>query len=345
MKSARPVGIGIIGCGTIAYWTHIRSLAGLCNARVTGLADPDPDALARAKRLVNAPAFSTVEGLLASSAIDAVVIASPTPLHPAHLLAACAAGKHVYVEKPLAHDAASLSAIRGCIEDTKLSIAVGYNLRFHPACQRVRQRLGSGSIGDIRAIVSHFAEPTGWVNMPAWKRDREHGGGVLLDLGSHHIDLYRWFLRDDVRQISANTRSLHSEQDSAMVSATTRGGVDLCGYFAFTSSRSHRMIFHGSTGVLHLDLHSGVISEERSRRSVYGVRRHAVSMNLPDLGWQVRKLVQPSYNPSHKAALRAFVDGIIHPARRHPDLATAADGIAALQAVLTAEAGTMATTP
>ncbi len=345
MASARPVGIGIIGCGTIAYWTHLRSLANLRNVRVAGLADPDPDALARAKRLVNAPAFSTVDSLLASSAVDAVVIASPTPLHAGHVLAACAAGKHVYLEKPVAHDAASLSAITRCIKDTTRTVAVGYNLRFHPACQRVRQRLNSGSIGTMRAIVSHFAEPAEPGNMPAWKRDRAHGGGVLLDLGTHHIDLYRWFLQDELARITAEMRSLHSEQDSACVLATTHGGVELSGYFAFTSSRSHGLTFHGSTGVLHLDLHSGVISEERTRRSGYGVRTRAVSTDFPGLAWRARKLVQPSYNPSHKLALRAFVDGIASPARRHPDLASASDGIAAVQAVLDAEAGTPATSP
>jgi predicted dehydrogenase len=187
--------------------------------------------------------------------------------------------------------------------------------------------------------VSHFAEPIEPENMPDWKRERKHGGGVLLDLGTHHIDLYRWILQDDLARVSADTSSLHSEQDSAFVRATTRGGVELCGYFAFTSSRSHRLIFHGSTGVLYLDLHSGMITEERSRRSGYGVRRRRVSMDIPGLGWRARKLVQPSYNPSHKLALRAFVGAIVHPASRHPDLATASDGIAALQAVLDAEAG------
>jgi len=116
MKSRSLLSIGLIGCGTITYWTHLRTLASLRNVRVAGLADPDPDALARARQLVDAPMFSEPDVLLASKDIDAVVIASPAGLHASHFRAACTAGKHVYLEKPLAHDAASLSTIRACIE-------------------------------------------------------------------------------------------------------------------------------------------------------------------------------------------------------------------------------------
>ena len=339
MKSRSLLRIGVIGCGTITYWTHLRTLASLRNVRVAGLADPDRDALARARQLVDAPIFSDPDVLLASKDIDAVVIASPAGLHAEHFRAACTAGKHIYLEKPLAHDAASLSAIRACIEGAALVFAVGHNYRFYPACQRLRQRLISGSIGDVRAIFSNFTEPVEVVNMPGWKRDRRDGGGVLLDLATHHIDLYRWFLQDELAQITADTRSLYSEQDSACVRATTRSGVELCGYFAFTSSRSHQLTFHGTKGVLHLDMHTGVITEATNRRHGYGVRKRTVGGGARDFGWRSRKLVQPSYNPSHRLALRAFVDGIANPARRHADLATLDDGAAALQAVLDAESG------
>lgn len=344
MKSSPPVNIGVIGCGTITYWSHLRSLKSLRNVRVAGLADPDPGALTRATKLLDAPEFSEPEALLASSDIDAVVIASPAGLHAGHFRAACTAGKHVYLEKPLAHDAASLSAIRACFEDTALVVAVGHNYRFHPACRQLRQRLTSGSIGDIRAVFSHFAEPVEVVNMPGWKRDRSLGGGVLLDLATHHIDLYRWFLQDELAQITVDSRSLYSDQDSACVRATTRKGVELCGYFAFTSSRSQQMSVHGTKGVLHLDMHSGVITAVMNRRYGYGVRKRTVTGSITDFGWRSRKLIQPSYNPSYKLAMRAFVDGIANPAQRHVDLATFDDGAAALQAVLDAEAGSGANT-
>ena len=259
-------------------------------------------------------------------------------LHGEHFRAACAAGKHIYLEKPLAHDAASLSAVSDCIDDGALVFAVGFNYRFHPACQRLRRRLHLGSIGDIRAVFSHFSEPIEVENMPGWKRDRAHGGGVLLDLATHHIDLYRWFLRDELVQITADTHSLYSDQDSACIRASTRSGIELCGYFSFTSSRAHGLTFHGTKGVLNLDMHAGAITEITNRRHGYGVRQRTVAGGPAELGRRVRKLVQPSYNPSHRLALSAFVNGIVSPAQRHADLATVDDGVASLQAVLVAEA-------
>ena len=105
MNPRPSLSIGVVGCGTITYWTHLRTLASLRNVRVAGLADPDPDALARARQLVDAPIFSDPDVLLAIKDIDAVVIASPAGLHAKHFLAACTAGKHVYLEKPLAQNA------------------------------------------------------------------------------------------------------------------------------------------------------------------------------------------------------------------------------------------------
>jgi len=338
MTRTRPVSIGVIGCGTIAYWKHLRNLKRMPGVRITGLADPDCGALARAGRMVDAPAFFSVDELLASVALDAVVVASPTSLHAAHLAQARAAGKHVYLEKPIAHDAASLSSIQPRAAANEPLVAVGYNLRFHPACRLLRQHLRAGLIGDIHAITSHFAEPADCETMPGWKRERALGGGVLLDLGTHHIDLYRWLLQDELVDITAAARSRLFEQDSACIQATTRGNVDLCGYFSFTSSRSHQMTVHGSAGVLHADLHSGVIRAERKRRLGYGVSNRALPMGIGDYARWLRKRFQPSYDPSFALALRAFAGSVAAARQWHADLATASDGAAAVRAVLDAEA-------
>lgn len=347
MNTRNPLRIGIVGCGTISYWSHLRTLAGLPNVRVTGLADPDPEALDRAAQLVAATVFSESGALLQSEDIDAVLIASPAGLHAEHFSTACAAGKHVYLEKPLAHDAGSLSLVSECADEGEQVFAVGFNYRFHPACQSLRQRLISGSIGEIRAIFSHFSEPIEVADMPGWKRERSQGGGVLLDLATHHFDLYRWFLQDELVHIVADTQSMYSDQDSTIIRARTCRGVELCGYFAFTSSRAHGITMHGTKGVLNLDLHSGAITEIRNRRRGYGVRQRTVTGGLSELGWRLRKLAQPSYNPSHRLALSSFVDAISNPEQRHADLATVNDGVASLQAVLEAEsvAGRESLTP
>ena len=338
MARKRTTGIGVIGCGTIAYWKHLRNLGRLSGVRVAGLVDPDAAALDRARRLLDAPVFPTVDELLASRDVDAVVIATPTPMHAAHLAAACQAGKAVYLEKPVAHDTVSLRSVERCVEGKVQTVAVGYNLRFHPGCLLLRQHVCSGSLGDVRAVVSHFVEPYGEEHMPAWRKSRAQGGGVLLDLGTHHMDLYRWLLKDELAHVAARIPSRGPGRDSAWLEADTRGNVELLGYFSYATSRSHRISVHGSAAVMHLDLHTGVVREERNRRSGYGVRRRALWSGPADLSWRLRKRVQPSYDPSFRSALRAFIDSAAGIASWHPDLATLHDGVAAVRAVLEAEA-------
>lgn len=325
----------MVGCGTIAYWQHLRSLKRSGTARVAGLVDPDPQALARAARLVEAPGFSDIDELLLRDDIDAVVIASPNHLHAAHVQAACRAGKHVYVEKPLAHDAAALAVAVDCARSSGRQFAVGYNFRFHPACRRLRDALAAGAIGTVRAVHSHFTESVDPNTWPAWRRSRE-SGGVLLDLASHHADLYRWLLQDELAGLDAEVRGEAAADLSASLRGATRGGIHLGGWFAHGCSRSHALTVHGTGGVLLLDLHSGRLVAQHDRRFGYGVRARPVRGGLAGALWRGRKWVQPSFDPSHARALCAFIDGIVDPGRRDPDLAGLEDGAAALRAVLDA---------
>jgi predicted dehydrogenase len=339
----RPgIRIGLIGCGTIAYWQHLRNLKRMNDVVVAGLADPCPEALARAARLVEAPGFPNADELLSMDRLDAVVIASPAGVHAEHVAKACAAGKHVYVEKPLAHDAASLAAVHACATGAAQALAVGYNLRFHPACRHLRVLVRAGQVGEVHAVISHFTE---WLDLPTtpeWRRTRRLGGGVLLDLSTHHVDLYRWLLQDELAEVAVDTRARRFEQDCASVRGTTRGGVDLHGYFAQDGSRAHGIAVHGTTGVLQLDLHSGRFALQRNRRLGYGVRTRPVRPDAGCLSWRGRKRVQPSYDPSHREALRAFVHAVAEPHQRHPDLATFDDGAASLHAILEAERKSLA---
>lgn len=335
MSLESRIRVGLIGCGSIAYWQHLRNLQQLGGLHISGLADPDPAALERAAGRVEAPCFRSPGELLDRDDIDAVVIASPTGLHADQARAAWHAGKHVYVEKPLAHDAPSLRAVLESVQGTGPVFAVGHNYRFHPVCLRLRELIQSGSIGTVRAVFSHFAEsvdPGAW---PEWHRSRELGGGALLDLGTHHIDLYRWLLRDELSGLRVEQRAPDSSRNQTILHSVTRDGVAVVGYFAHGVSRSQALTIHGTAGILQIDLHSGRFVVQRDRRRGYGVRTRPVVMGL---AWRGRRWIQPSFDPSHGLAMRAFIDAIGNPEHRDANLAGVADGAAAVQAVLDAEA-------
>src|SRR4051794_8062414 len=107
-----PVRIGVIGCGTIAYWGHLRSLQRLKGATLAAAADPDPAARTRAARMVDGPIYERAADLLRGD-IDAVIVSAPPQMHAELAIAAARAGKHVYVEKPLATTAEDARAVAG----------------------------------------------------------------------------------------------------------------------------------------------------------------------------------------------------------------------------------------
>src|SRR5262249_49306374 len=181
MPAARgtlPVRIGLIGCGTIAYWSHLRTLQQLKDVTLVAAADPDPAARARAASIVRGPVHDQPSDLLLDD-IDAVVISAPNLFHAELTVAAARAGKHVYVEKPLAMTASEARTVVDVVAQSKVVATVGFNCRHHTAHQRARALLRSGRIGNVRAVQSAFCELYSPQTMPEWKRRRRSGGGAL----------------------------------------------------------------------------------------------------------------------------------------------------------------------
>jgi predicted dehydrogenase len=336
MPAARgtlPVRIGLIGCGTIAYWSHLRTLQQLKGVTLVAAADPDPAARARAASIVRGPVRDQLSDLLLDD-IDAVVICAPNKFHAELTVAAARAGKHVYVEKPLATTRGEARTVVDVVSQSNVVATVGFNYRHHTAHKRARAMLKGGRIGNIRAVQSAFCEPFSPQAMPEWKQRRKSGGGALLDLASHHVDLLRWFLEDEIATVDARITSSRTEHDSATLVLTTRGGIPAQMNVSFCAGPADFFEFIGEKGVLRVDRHRVLPQLQLARLPRYGVRS---AWSFPTVGetavW-ARRLVQPSYQPSFQRALHAFVqriDGQV------VDMASVEDGERSLAVVLAAE--------
>lgn len=321
---------GVIGCGTIAYWSHLRALKSLRDAKVTAVADPDPQACVRAQRLCGAAGCSSAEELLDRGDVDAVVISAPTALHAALGIAAARAGKHVYIEKPLATSAAEAETLIAAVRQARVFAAVGFNRRFHPLAQLAREIIAAGRIGEVRAVLSTFCEPNA-DSAPAWKRARATGGGVLLDLASHHIDLLRWVLGQEPAVAAASIASRAMEDDTAWLHLNFNGGVEAHSYFSLSAARADYVDFIGEHATLRFDRHRMALSLRESRRRGYGVRSGWVAPSGDVLRWWPRRIVSPSFDPSFRTALAAFAQ------QSSVTLASLDDGLANLKLILDAE--------
>lgn len=326
-----PVRIGLLGCGAIACHHHLPALARLQDAVVVGLADPDPAALARAAGLAKgAQAHADATDLLARSDVDAVVIAAPPGLHADLAVAAAAAAKHVYVEKPLAISEAQARNVLDAVAASGVLGTVGFNRRFHPIYERAREVLSAGRIGEVHLVQTAFCEPAAPGGLPDWKRSRASGGGVLLDLASHHFDLVRWLLGAELDVVHARTRSGASEQDEALTEIVTSTGVEVQSLFSFRAAHADFIELFGELGRLRLDRHRGSLVVHLRRRRRYGIRR----VWTPSADMQARRLLGGRGDPSYGRSLGAFVRRV---GGAQVDTPSLEDGLRSLQVVLAAE--------
>lgn len=329
-RRARP-RVALIGCGAIASGVHLPVLAGMRTAELVVVADPDPAARDRATAVGGVPAVADARAVLERDDIDAVVICAGNAHHAALAIAAAQAGKHLYLEKPIATTAADALAVADAVDRAGVIGAIGFNRRFHPTMQQARELATAGAIGRVMAVQTSFCEPAG--ELPAWKARRASGGGVLLDLASHHIDLVRWIVGREPVAVQATLASERSEHDSARVRLDLGGGVEAQCMFSFRASRLDVIQIVGETGVLRADRLLPPLRMWTTPAARPGLRSGRPPFDAAAVAWRLRRRVRPG-DPSYARALRAFVAAVAGGGRELPGVR---DGIASLAAVLAAE--------
>ena len=183
----------VVGCGSIGR-RHAGNLKQIGADEIL-LFDPDRGRAQSLAERCEATLFGSLEDAYAEKP-DAVVICAPTSLHLSLAQQAVANGCHVFVEKPLSHSLDGIENLLSDFQSRHLVLQVGYNLRFDPLVEQIRDVLRSGRIGCVLSARLHFG-----AYLPArhpWEDYRigygarsELGGGVLLD-SSHEIDYALW---------------------------------------------------------------------------------------------------------------------------------------------------------
>lgn len=181
---------GIIGCGGIADRRTLPGMMLTNNCEPYAVMDTNPALAEAVKEKYGAKyAFTKEDDVLALDEIDAVYIASPVFCHKAQALAAAKAGKHILLEKPLGLTVADSQEIIEACKSAGVKLGVGFMMRYHAYHQAMKDVIASGKIGDI---VSMRAQFTCWYPdiEGAWRQNKAlSGGGALIDLGVHCIDL------------------------------------------------------------------------------------------------------------------------------------------------------------
>lgn len=223
----RIVRWGVIGSGGIARRRTIPEGFGpAANARLVAVYDPSRELNAAVARESGALAADSLEALLASP-IDAVYIASPADLHREQALACARAGRHVLSEKPLALTAGDAQGVVAACAAAGVKLGVGLMMRFHAQHRAARELIAAGKIGRpvfARAQLSCWYPP-----IPgAWRQDPARGGGgALMDLGGHCIDLLEMFFGPVSAVTCVARRIVHAYpvEDGAVVTLQFANGA------------------------------------------------------------------------------------------------------------------------
>ena len=321
--------VGVIGCGRIARGIHLPVLARLADVRIASIAEPDAESRRAAAAIARgATAHADYHDLLRAGGVEAVVICVPPHLHAPVAIAAFEAGLHVYVEKPLVPSLAESVAVLDAWRRARTIGMLGFNLRFHPQIASIRQRVRDGAIGTtlgVRGVFSILPH-----ELPDWKRTRSTGGGVLLDLVSHHVDLVHHLLGDDVVRVYASARSLRGEADHAGVQLELRSGAIVQLFASLGATDENRLEVIGTQGKLVMD-RIELLRAEHVPATERGARARRLVRALAALEPR-RVLRSPGAEPSFAAALEAFTWSAAGNAFAGPDLLDGVRNLAVIEA-------------
>jgi predicted dehydrogenase len=203
--------LGFLGVGWIGR-QRLEAIEGSGAAEVAAIADPAIDG-----------SLGSLEELLAAG-VDGVVIATPSALHAEQAVAALEAGAAVFCQKPLALDAAAAARVVAAALDADRSLAVDFAYRSTEAVTAVKRLVDARALGDVVAVDLVFHNAYG-PDKPWFSDPRLSGGGCVMDLGIHLVDLVLWTL--GFPPVEGITSRLHGAplEDHAAVQLQLAGGA------------------------------------------------------------------------------------------------------------------------
>lgn len=295
------IRIAVLGCGRIGVM-HAANIAAHQRATLAGVYDIHAPAADAVARKTGAEVFSSVEAVLASDKVDAVLIATATDTHADLLEMAVAAGKPVLCEKPIDLSLARVNACAATIAGSDVPIQLGFVRRFDPGHAAVRKAIAQGDIGELHQVVITSRDPG-----LAPEAYLKVSGGILRDMTIHDLDMARFILGEEVTEVFATGSRLVDpalmaklgDHDTVTVVLTTASGKQAI----ITNSR--RATYGYDQRVEALGTKGMAISENR--------RPHEMTLHTADFTDRAEPLLNffiERYREAFDAEISEFVDAV-----------------------------------
>jgi len=195
----KKLRIGIIGCGGIANGKHMPSLAKITEIEMVAFCDIELEkAEAAAKKYGNeeAKVYTDYKEFLKDESIDVVHVCTPNRSHSFITVDVLEAGKHVMCEKPMAINSAEARIMLETAKRTGKKLTVGYQNRFRADSRYLKATCENGDLGDIYFAKAHAIRRRAVPTWGVFLNEFEQGGGPLIDIGTHALDLTLWMLNN-----------------------------------------------------------------------------------------------------------------------------------------------------
>ncbi len=197
-----PLRYGVIGLGQIVEAEHLPVLASLPDVTVVAAAEARAERYTTAEQLLDHPLdrHDDYRDLLERDDLDAVLVATPNDSHVAITRAALGAGKHVFLEKPMATKLEDAWSLVEAQRTSGLAVQVGYVFRYSHLFRRCAELIAEGAVGTPQVAWCHEFRRA----MPgSWRYELGASGGAFVEKNCHHFDLFNWFVGQDVSRVVA----------------------------------------------------------------------------------------------------------------------------------------------
>ena len=196
---ARLIKVGIIGCGGIANGKHMPSLARVADCEMIAFCDIIPERAEKAAKDFGTPdakVYTDYKELLKNEDIEVVHVCTPNRSHSFITVDALEAGKHVMCEKPMAINSAEAKKMLDAAARTGKKLSIGYQSRFRPDSTYMKAEADAGTFGEIYYAKAHAIRRRAVPTWGVFLNEYEQGGGPLIDIGTHALDLTLWMMNN-----------------------------------------------------------------------------------------------------------------------------------------------------
>ncbi len=327
------IGVGLIGAGLIGD-QHALAFQRVKGARLVAVADP---ATSRARRLADTygvpEAYDDYRRVLERADVDMVCVGAPNNTHREIVVAAAAAGKHVVCEKPLARTLADAREMLDAAERAGIKLMYAELICFAPRYVRAKELMDEGAFGRVFQVKhgeSHYGPHSDWF----WQGELS-GGGVLMDMGCHSIEVIRWLYdKPAIESVTAELGTfVHGDrtdlEDHALVTIRFEG--DRIGLvetsWAKPGGMDDRLDIQGSAGTCHGDM------MQQSSLFAYSDVGYGYSVEKGTTTGYSFAIAEEYYNYGMPQEMQHFTDCVVED--REP-METGFDGLVSLEVIYAA---------